>query len=616
MNPMKLTPAETLPKGSGWLYEVKYDGFRCLLEWKEDGIRLISRNGNDLATRFPEITEGLNAAAPSLRPFLPLVLDGELVFLLNNVRSDFTVVARRSRLRAETSIAEKSRAFPCRFVAFDLLESEGNDLRSQTVEERKKSLSRVLQAAGYPLDVSPLNPSPVQGVLAHQQPEPLRTRLIAGNGEGIIAKRKGSRWTDGVRSSDWVKVKNWRTVPVVLTGYAAENSNFSGCVLDGEDWLEVVTLRNGFSEEEEKTLTSLFRRNGKEGTPGIFTLNPAVIAEVLTIGESGGKLREPRFSRFLLDEDPDTVTFQRLCRALEPIPDAVTVTNPDKPLFPEAGINKDGYLLYLQHAAPYLLPWLENRPLTVIRYPHGTGDSERFYQKHAPDSVPSFVETVPGEDGPLLLCNSLESLLWLGNQAALELHVPFARLRNGVESAHPDEIVFDLDPPDASRFQLAVNAARLLKGVFDEFGLHAFVKTSGGKGLQLYLPLPPETFTYDETRLFTSFAAHFLCEQAPEQFTTERLKKKRGGRLYVDYVQHARGKTIIAPYSTRGAGHAPVATPLEWHELTDDLRPESFTIHTVIERLRTIGDPFRQMEAARAVQPFDEVLEKLKGMIG
>ncbi|WP_213421675.1 DNA ligase D [Bhargavaea massiliensis] len=616
MKPMKLTPAETLPEGSGWLYEVKYDGFRCLLDWRKDGIRLLSRNGNDLADRFPEIIAAISEASDVARPFLPLLLDGELVFLLNDVRSDFSVVARRSRLRTQSAIEEQSRMFPCRFAAFDLLEKSGEDLRAMTVEKRKQALGELLQALSFPLDTDYLSPSSVQGVAAQTGPKPLKSRLIAGNGEGLVAKRSGSRWQEGIRSTDWVKVKNWRAVPVVLTGFETENSNFSGRIVDEGEWREVVTLRHGFSEEESKTLTALFKANGTEGPPGVFTLAPAVVAEVLTIGESGGKLREPRFSRFLLDEDPETVTLERYRRALEPIPPGVTVTNPDKPLFPEAGIDKDGYLLYLQHAAPHLLPWLKDRPLTVIRYPHGTEDTERFYQKHAPDPVPSFVQTVPGEEGELLLCNSLETLLWLGNQAALELHVPFGRLRKGEESTYPDEIVFDLDPPDASKFQLAVDAALRLKKVFDGFGLKTFVKTSGGKGMQLYIPILPGTYTYEETRLFTSFAADYLCEQAPERFTTERMKKNRGGRLYVDYVQHARGKTIIAPYSTRGAGHAPVATPLEWHELTENLRPETFTIHTVTERLRTIGDPFRLMEDSRSLQPFGDVLAKLKEMLG
>ncbi|SIT87367.1 DNA ligase D [Edaphobacillus lindanitolerans] len=604
---MKLTPAEELPDGPGWLYEIKYDGFRCLLDWRENGIRLMSRNGHDLAGAFPEITEACLETTGSVAQCLPLLLDGELVHLLNDARSDFATVSRRSRMRAENTIAGAADRFPCRFAAFDVLELSGRDLRAEPLEQRKQALRTVLEAGGFPSAVSAGNPSVIQGIASSEDPDTVQTQLLSGNGEGIVAKRSGSRWTDGIRTTDWMKVKNWRRVPVILTEYEQENGYFTGCYLDHEELIPAVSFKNGLSDEEARTLSLLFQQKGEQKSAGIWTLAPAICAELLTIGEAGGKLREPRFSRFLHGEDPETVTARRLARALEPIPPGVAVTNPDKPLFPEAALDKDGYLLYLQEAAPYLLPWLRDRPLTVIRWPHGTED-ERFYQKHAPDPVPPFVETSPDEDGPRILCNNLETLLWLGNQAALEFHVPFGRL----DSPFPDEIVFDLDPPDASRFDLAADAALRLKQVFDSFGLLSFAKTSGGKGLQLYIPLPEGLFTYADTRRFTEIAARFLCEQSPERFTTERLIKNRHGRLYVDYVQHAEGKTIICPYSTRGTAHAPVATPIEWHELKEGIRPRELTVPVLLNRMKEMGDPFRTMDQARDRQPFGEVLEKLR----
>ncbi|MET3574273.1 DNA ligase D [Bhargavaea ullalensis] len=608
--PMKLTPVENLPDGPGWLYEIKYDGFRCLLDWREDRVRLLSRNGHDLAAAFPEIVSYCLEKTGDMSPLLPLLLDGELVHLLNDARSDFPTVSRRSRMRATSTITDAADRFPCRFAAFDILEEQGRDLRAEPLENRKKSLHKLLETAGFPTDVSAAAPSPVQGIAATKQAEEIRKKLLSGNGEGLVAKRIGSRWTDGIRTTDWMKVKNWRHPPVILTEYDGENGHFTGCVRDQEKLIPVVSLKHGLSDEEAETLALLFKQNGEKKTAGIWTLGPAICAELLTIGVAGGKLREPRFSRFLHGEDPESITMKRLRRALEPIPPGVAVTNPDKPLFPEAGVDKDGFLLYLQEAAPFLLPWLQDRPLTVIRWPHGTED-ERFYQKHAPDPIPPFVETYPGEEGPRILCNNIETLLWLGNQAALEFHVPFGRL----DSPYPDEIIFDLDPPDAARFDLARDAALRLKDVFDSFGLHSFVKTSGGKGLQLYLPLPKNRFSYADTRQFTEITARFLCEQAPDRFTTERLIKNRHGRLYVDYVQHAEGKTIICPYSTRGTAHAPVSTPLEWHELEDGIRPQDLTVPVLPRRIQEIGDPFRRMEAARAVQPFADVLEKLRQMV-
>ncbi len=179
----------------------------------------------------------------------------------------------------------------------------------------------------------------------------------------------------------------------------------------------------------------------------------------------------------------------------------------------------------------------------------------------------------------------------------------------------PTEIVFDLDPPSVKEFSLSVEAALRLKAIFDQFDLNSFVKTSGGKGLQLYIPIPHNTYTYEETRLFTKFVSDFLCDQEPQWFTTERLKKNRGNKLYLDYVQHHEGKTIVAPYSPRGNELATIATPLNWDEVGASLRPEQFTINSVMERMKTIGDPFREFRQVGDTQPFAVVLEQLKELL-
>lgn len=242
----------------------------------------------------------------------------------------------------------------------------------------------------------------------------------------------------------------------------------------------------------------------------------------------------------------------------------------------------------------------------MIRFPHGGGD-ERFYQKNRPDSAPDFVTSIMYEDIDYILCNGYDTLLWLGNQLALEFHIPYQTYSDD----RPCEMVIDLDPPSINEFHLAVTAAKLAKEALDYFKLKAYVKTSGGKGLQLYIPLPVDEFTYDETRSFLFFLCNFLCEQHSELFTLERLKKKRKGRLYLDYLQHDAGKTIIAPYSTRGdTGY--VATPLEWEELENtSLHPSQFTIWTVLERLDRRKDPFHSFNNVRVNQPFLEVLERI-----
>ncbi len=180
------------------------------------------------------------------------------------------------------------------------------------------------------------------------------------------------------------------------------------------------------------------------------------------------------------------------------------------------------------------------------------------------------------------------------------------------EADYVSEIVLDLDPPSRSEFQLAVKAASILKLVLDKFNLTAFVKTSGNKGIQVYIPLQEETYSWEETRLFTTFIADFLVKYDPHSYTTERLKKNRAGRLYVDFIQHAEGKTIIAPYSVRNNEDGLVATPLFWEELNEDLTPDLFTMEKVLNRLDKYVDPFSTFFTCKKSQPFDQVLHIIK----
>ncbi|HET7658684.1 MAG TPA: ATP-dependent DNA ligase, partial [Bacillales bacterium] len=175
------------------------------------------------------------------------------------------------------------------------------------------------------------------------------------------------------------------------------------------------------------------------------------------------------------------------------------------------------------------------------------------------------------------------------------------------------EIVMDLDPPAREQFRLAVEAALIIKEICSNLNLTTFVKTSGNKGLQIFIPLPENTYSYEETRKFTEFVADFLTEKEPNWFTTERLKKNRGDKLYVDYLQHAEGKTIVAPYSVRGNEDALVATPLQWEEVNEDLRPEHFSLETIVERVNQKGCPFSSFMSAKRNQPFRPVLRWIEG---
>ena len=436
-------------------------------------------------------------------------------------------------------------------------------------------------------------------------------KVLENNAEGIIAKRIASEWISGQRTNQWLKIKNWRYVTVVLTKYNQENGYFHGAVyLTESSLVEITIFSHGLTDEERNTLVDFIQTKGTKITQDNWELSPSICVDVACIDFDGKKLREPRFHKFNFDIEPEQVNWRKMQKQLHPIPPSIQITHPDKPVWPAIDIKKDDYLFYLQQIAPHLLPFLHDRLLTAIRFPHGV-PGESFYQKNAPDYTPEFIATKQNEDIRYIVCNDLQSLLWLGNQLALEFHIPFQTTK----TRFPTEIVFDLDPPSVSEFSLAVEAALKMKAIFDQFNLQSFVKTSGGKGLQLYIPLPIDAFSYEDTRIFTEFVCRFLCEQEPKWFTIERLKKNRNNKLYLDYVQHAEGKTIISPYSPRGNEQGLIATPLFWDEVNDKLHPTLFPMPVVLERIKNKGDPFKNFRQVGEEQKFEVVLNQLRDLL-
>ncbi|UXO89895.1 MULTISPECIES: DNA ligase D [Bacillus] len=607
MKPMRLTPAHDIPAGVDWVYELKYDGFRAILVWEEDEIRLESRTGKRLNEQFPEVIEQCEQLRDEFAPFLPLTLDGELVFLLSEQQSEFAKVQQRGRLKNKEAIKRQAERFPCHFIAFDLLSCKGKPLVDSQLMERKNQLQQVFQEAKLSSSVQLEHPSLLQVIHTDPDSEYMKNVMTTYLAEGLVAKKKTSKWHDNIRSKEWLKMKNWLYVSVIVTRFDKDNGYFQGSIYQDSALIEVVQFKHGFSKEEEQTLRTLFQTKGQLTGGSLYEIPPSIVASIACISFDGSALREPRFSSFLLDADPAACTFQQMLKQLYPLPAVIDVTHPEKPIVPALQLNKADYLLYLRQVAPYLLPFLHERRLTLIRYPHGTGD-EFFYQKSTPDYAPDFVLTDEVDDISYTVCNDPRTLLWLGNQLAMEFHIPFETR----DTNRPTEIVFDLDPPSVNEFHLAIEAAKRIKAILDGLFLTAFIKTSGGKGLQVYIPLKKNAFTYEETRRFTAFICQFLCEQAPDLFTLERLKKKRGNRLYLDYIQHDAGKTIIAPYSPRGNKLGLVATPLEWDELQHgELHPSLFTMPAVIERLKEKGDPFRRMRHLVNDDAFRQVLHRL-----
>lgn len=607
---MLLTDAPEIPLGEDWLYETKFDGYRSVLIW-EKGIQtpiLKSRNGNVLNEKFPEIIRYCESIYDKIKAYLPITFDGEIVFLINNYQSKFSFVQKRGKMTNLKNIESNADTFPCHYIVFDLLKLKGKDKGNSRLTTRKQLLSDFFERLNLPGTVQYSDSRRLQMIDVFEDPHLLRQNVKAHNGEGIIAKKRNSKWLEDARTKSWLKIKNWKQVNIILTKFDQSNGFFNGAIYKEDRLLEIVSFKHGLSGEEYKTLIAFFKTNGTLVTKSIIEIPPSICVSIACIDFDGSKLREPRFHSFQHHLEATDCNWQHMHRQLNPIPENVTVTSPDKPVFPASNITKDGYLYYLQTIAPMMLPFLHDRLLTVIRYPHGV-PGESFYQKNYTENMPDFITTQLVDDTHFILCNNIESLLWLGNQLALEFHIPF----QPVTSEQPTEIVFDLDPPSVDEFGLAVDAALKFKTIMDYFELTSFVKTSGGKGMQIYIPLPLRTFSYEETGVFTEFICRFLAQQYPESFTIERMKKNRGKRLYLDYVQHREGKTIVAPYSARGNNKGLIATPLLWEEVSEKLTPDLFTIAHVMNRLNDIGNPFRDFRDVGEQQPFRAVLDQIKG---
>ncbi|MUK89596.1 DNA ligase D [Ornithinibacillus sp. L9] len=599
MDVMKPIASTDIPTGDDWLYEVKYDGFRCILTWNPDGnVQLISKNKKNLTPNFPEIVHYCREITPELREQLPLILDGELVVLNNKFQANFSQIQKRGRLKNTEAIQSTSEKRPATFLAFDMLQLKGLSLEKDNFENRKKQLVELFHHTGIK--------ERIRYIHAYQDPNELWNMVFTYKGEGIIAKRKKGTYESGKTHRDWYKIKNWRTFKGILTEYDSKNEYFTIHVFRGNDLIEVGKCKHGLDSEDFQTVKQLFLTNGEKRGES-YHLPPAVCAAIHTLDIYRGELREPEFGSILPQLSPQECTLQQFEVDMAMLPTTFEVSKIDKIYWPDYGLTKGDLLVYMREISPYMLPFLKERSLTLIRCPDGVKE-ESFFQKHLPSYAPSFIKGVGEGEEKLIVCDSLDTLVWFANHGAIEYHIPFQR----VGSTMPNEIVFDLDPPDRSKFEWAIHAAKLIKHLLDDLGLISFVKTSGNKGLQVHIPIPEGSMSYDETAVFTQAIAWTVEQQGPEWFTTERMKNKRNGRLYIDYVQHGKDKTIIAPYSPRKTAEGTISMPLFWEEVTEDLRPEQFTIKNGLERVQSLGCPFRDYFEVAEKQDLSKVLGLVK----
>lgn len=607
LKPMLATPAEKPFTRDGWLFELKYDGIRLLIDRRGGGApRLLARSGRDVTATFPEI-----AAAASRLPADDFTIDGEVIALDERGTGSFERLQPRLGLTNAWDVERAAAAIPVQVFAFDLLGAAGHDLRALPLTTRKALLHRLVPAVG------------VIRYADHIETEGAAFFAAASEHdvEGIVAKRAASPYRSGARTPDWLKVKRPRTGLFPIVGFVpGKGSRLTlGALMlawrRGDGLVHAGNVGSGLSDGIIAALLPALRAaerptpafaGGEEPLPrnAVF-VEPQLYARVrYTEVTERGALRQPVLLGISEADDAEPAASLPAAEPEAPPaevePDAPAPTgarpeptpaarfvpsNTGKLFWPENGYTKGDLLAYYDAIWPAIAPYLRDRPVVLTRYPDGIA-GKSFFQKHAPEFVPDWVPTVRVEDTEYFLCNEKEALLYVINLGCIPLHVWSAR-RQHIE--RPDWVIIDLDPKGAPRADV-IAVARCLHQLLEPLGVPHFLKTSGQDGLHVMLPLGAQ-LTHDEAKTFAEVLARLVVAELPEIATVARALGSRGGKVYVDFLQNGSGKLIAAPYSVRPRAGAPVSTPLAWKELTARLDPARFTIKTVPPRVARLGDP-------------------------
>jgi len=605
----------------GWIYELKYDGYRILAA-REDGMAtLLTRNRNDATATFPEVAKAVRAL-----PYDGLVLDGEVVVLDETGRPSFQRLQRRGRLTREADIARIAVALPAIYFAFDLLACEGFDLRDLPLVERKRLLRRVLPEVG-PLKYT----DHVEEVGERFYGEVVKLGL-----EGVVAKQGDSKYRGG-RSSQWVKLRADRTDDFVVVGYTQAKGGRGGFgalhlgAYQGEVLRYAGRAGSGFDArqlgETRAALDQIARpspacSHAPTGA-GHSWVEPVLVCEVrYKEWTDDGLLRQPVFLRFRDDKRPTECVWRGSdddhtalpAAEIEPATRHVEFTNLDKVFWPDEGYTKGDLIDYYRAVARAILPYLEQRPVVMTRFPDGiTGKS--FFQKDAPDYAPPWLKRIKiwSEESErelnYFVVGDEAGLLYIANMASIPLHVWGSRVGS---LDRPDWCILDIDPKGAP-FAHVIEVALAVKRLCDKITLPAFIKTSGSSGLHVLVPLGRQC-SFEQTKGMGELLARVVATELPEIATITRHVTKREGKVYVDYLQNGHGKLLVAPFSVRPLPGAPVSAPLGWSEVKSGLEIGAFTIRTVPTRLgRQDRDPWGGLLASRPDLP--AALGKLAGLI-
>ena len=590
-----------MPTGRSWLHEAKYDGYRILARKDGDEVTLYSRSGLDWTVRFPAIASAMRSF-----PATSALIDGEAAFVLPTGITDF------KSLQEHIDTPHPA----IRYYVFDLLGLDGKDWRKRSLVERRARLAKLMAAKSVSNFL--IYADYVEG----SGPE-FFAQACAHGLEGIMSKRADSLYRSG-RGRDWLKIKCLKGEELVIGGYSRSEVKgkpfsslllgtfeggrliYSGKVGTGFDSADFDTLARRFKPLERTT--SSFVEVPATERKGAVWLEPKLVAEIaFTERTRDGRLRHPSFKGLREDKDAREVQRERADdeeadmamttksaagKTVDPTFAGITLSNPGKVYYPDIGLTKLDVARYYEIVAPFMLPYVANRPISLVRCPEGI-DGERFFQRHAMKGMSQAIKEIPIPGGEskkkYLYIDDEAGLFGLVQIGVLEIHDWGVKLPKVTE---PDHIVFDLDPDEDLDFAILKAAAVEVRDFLGELGFTTFLKVTGGKGLHVVAPLTPK-LAWDEVKGFAKAVADALVMARPDRYTANMAKKVRTQKIFVDYLRNQRGGTAICNYSTRARPGATVACPLRWDELKGLKTAAPYNVRTLPARLKTLkGDPW------------------------
>lgn len=589
VKPMLATLVDEIFDRDGWLFEVKWDGFRAIGSKKGADVQLYSRAATDFHDHYPPVVEALRSLKHDV------ILDGEIVVVDDGGQPHFEWL-------------QSWRHDPkghLHYYAFDILWCDGRDVRTMPLIERKALLKSVLPKQSL-LRYSDHIETKGKTLFKHMQERGL---------EGVIAKRADSPYRENVRGQDWLKIKTHLRQEVVIGGYTEPRGGrkYLGSLLAGVyekgEFIYVGHSGGGIPDDQRKKLLDKLQRLERKSSPfstepkpnaPVHWVRPEVVCEMsFSEWTSDGMMRHPSFEGLRSDKKPAQVHREKPKNKAVPKngnkeaamkPGKLEFTHLDKVFFPKNKITKGDMIEYYRSVADYMLPYLKDRPHSLNRHPNGI-KGESFYQKnmeHLPDWVPHADIYSESNQKNLhwLVGGGLDSLLYMVQLGCIEINPWNSRVKH---LDKPDWIVIDLDPEGRRTFKDVVAVAQTVHEVCEEWKIPSQPKTSGKTGIHIFIPLGAK-YTYEQVKNFAHLIVMEVSKRQPELTSLERMPDKRKNKIYLDFLQNREGQTLAAPYSLRPTPDATVSMPLKWNEVTPSLKPTDFTIKNAAKRLEKTGD--------------------------